>query len=1066
MRFAHFFIDRPIFAAVLSVAIMVVGGVAYFSLPVAQYPEVTPPTIVVEANYPGASADVVARTVATPIEEELNGVEGMLYMSSQSTSDGRMQLTVTFGIGTDVDAAQVLVQNRVSIAEPRLPEAVRRLGVTTKKSSPDLMMVIHLVSPDGRYDQTYISNYATLNIRDELARLDGVGDATVFGGRDFSMRVWLDPHRVAAFGLTVGDVVDAMREHNVQVAAGIVGQPPMPAKGAFQLTVNALGRLERPEQFEEIVVKTTPDGRVVHLRDLARVELGARSYGVNGYLDGQPALPILIFQRPGSNALETDAAIQSKLEELAQRFPEGLEYEIIYNPTNFVRASLDALLITILEAVALVVFVVILFLQKWRIALIPLLAIPVSLIGTFGVMAAFGFSLNNLSLFGLVLAIGIVVDDAIVVVENVERNLASGLSPREAARKAMDEVGGALIAISLVLVAVFVPVAFITGLSGQFYQQFALTIAVATVISAFNSLTLSPALSALLLRQEDQPRRGLLAKLFDHTIGLFFRGFNWGFERASMGYGRAVCSIVRRGAVVMLLYLGLVAFTGYSFQKLPTGLIPEQDQGYLIVDVQLPDGAAIERTDAVVRQVMDEVLDTPGFVHAVGFSGFSGATFSNNSKSGAVFAVLAPFDERRAGPTAFEAAEVLQQRLGAIKEARILAIPPPPVRGLGTAGGVKMMVQDRSDLGYRALQENTQAMLEQVRQDPDFAIAYSTFGAGTPQLFADIDRVRAKMLQVPLDRVFDTLQTYLGGVYVNDFNLFGRTYQVWAQADGQFRDEVADIAELRTRSDRGAMVPLGSLADIEHVTAPDRVVRYNLYPAADLNASAAPGVSSGQAIAALEEIAASTLPAGMGFSWTDIAYQEISAGNTAPIAFALAVLFVFLVLAAQYESLSLPFAIILIVPMVLLSALIGLQARGMDNNLLTQIGLVVLVGLASKNAILIVEFARQLERRGMDRYTAASEAAKLRLRPILMTSFAFIMGVVPLAIATGAGAEMRQAIGTTVFSGMLGVTLFGLLLTPVFYVVIRRVTQRRLGNRNPNADARSQPPGTEAKYSR
>ena len=1046
MRFAHFFIDRPIFAGVLSVVILVIGAVAFFNLPVAQYPEVTPPTIVVEADYPGASADVVARTVATPIEEEVNGVEGMLYMSSQSTSDGHMQLTVTFNIGTDVDAAQVLVQNRVAIAEPRLPEAVRRLGVTTKKSSPDLMMVIHLVSPDGRYDQTYISNYASLNVRDELARLDGVGDALVFGGRDYSMRVWLDPNRVAAFGMTAGDIVGALREHNVQVAAGVVGQPPVPATGAFQLTVNALGRLEESSQFEEIVVKTGDTGRVVRLRDVARVELGARSYGVNGYLDGKPALPILIFQRPGSNALETDAEIQAKMAELAKRFPEGLEYRIIYNPTNFVRASLKALNTTIWEAVALVVFVVILFLQKWRIAFIPLLAIPVSLIGTFAVMSAFGFSLNNLSLFGLVLAIGIVVDDAIVVVENVERNLSLGLAPREAARKAMDEVGGALIAIALVLSAVFIPVAFITGLSGRFYQQFALTIAAATLISALNSLTLSPALSALLLkREESQP--GFFGSLFDNTVGRFFRAFNWAFERTSHGYAGAVCAVARKAGIVLVLYAGLIVLTGYSFQQLPTGLIPDQDQGYLIVDVQLPDGAAIARTDAVVQEIMRTVLDTPGFGHAVGFAGFSGATFSNNSKSGAVFAVLDPFEQRLDGPSAFAAAATLQQRLSPIKEARIITIPPPPVRGLGTAGGVKLMIQDRSGLGYRTLQNSTQAMLGKVWEDPAFALAYSTFGANTPQLFADVDRVRAKMLDVPLDRVFETLQIYLGGAYVNDFNLFGRTYQVWVQADGPFRDEVADIAELRTRSDRGAIVPLGSLAEIEPITAPDRVVRYNLYPAADLNAAAAKGVSSGQTIARLEALAEEILPSSMGFSWTDIAYQEIIAGNTAPIAFALAVLFVFLVLAAQYESLSLPFAIILIVPMVVLSAFIGVGLRGMDNNLMTQIGLVVLVGLASKNAILIVEFARQLEHRGMHRYSAATEAAKLRLRPILMTSFAFIMGVVPLAVASGAGAEMRQAIGTAVFSGMLGVTLFGLFFTPVFYVVIRGIVARFRGPR-------------------
>ncbi len=1049
MRFSHFFIDRPIFAAVLSVTIMVIGAVAFFNLPVAQYPEVTPPTIVVEADYPGASADVVARTVATPIEEEVNGVEGMLYMSSQSTSDGHMQLTVTFTIGTDVDEAQVLVQNRVAIAEPRLPEAVRRLGITTKKSSPDLMMVIHLVSPDGRYDQTYISNYASINVRDELARLDGVGDATVFGGRDYSMRVWLNPNRAAAFGMTAGDIVAALREHNVQVAAGVVGQPPVPTTGAFQLTVNALGRLQDPGQFEAIVVKTSDDGRVVRLRDVARVELGARSYGVNGYLDGKPALPILIFQRPGSNALETDAEIQDKMAELAKRFPEGLEYRIIYNPTNFVRASLQALNTTIWEAVALVVFVVILFLQKWRIALIPLLAIPVSLIGTFAVMSAFGFSLNNLSLFGLVLAIGIVVDDAIVVVENVERNLSLGKSPRDAARKAMDEVGGALIATTLVLCAVFIPVAFITGLSGRFYQQFALTIAVATVISSFNSLTLSPALSALLL-EPGKPKQGLLRSLFENTVGRFFRAFNWAFERTANGYASAVCAVARKAGLTLLIYAGLIVLTGFGFQQLPTGLIPDQDQGYLIVDVQLPDGASIARTDAVVQEVMDTVLETPGFEHAVGFAGFSGATFSNNSKSGAVFAVLDPFEQRLEGPTAFEAAGVLQQRLAYIKEARIIAIPPPPVRGLGTAGGVKMMIQDRSSLGYHQLQDSTQAMLNSVWQDPQFALAYSTFGANTPQLFADVERVRAKMLDVPLDRVFETLQVYLGGTYVNDFNLFGRTYQVWVQADGPFRDEIADIAELRTRSNRGAMVPLGSLAEIEYVTAPDRVVRYNLYPASDLNAATNKGVSSGQGIAALETLAEEILPTGLGFSWTDIAYQEISAGNTAPIAFALAVLFVFLVLAAQYESLSLPFSIILIVPMVLLSASLGVWLRGLDNNLMMQIGLVVLVGLASKNAILIVEFARQLEQQGMNRYTAATEAAKLRLRPILMTSFAFIMGVVPLAIATGPGAEMRQAIGTTVFSGMLGVTLFGLFFTPVFYVVIRAMVARFSRSRNKN----------------
>jgi multidrug efflux pump len=1043
MGFSRFFIDRPIFAAVLSILTVLLGSIAYVSLPTAQYPEVVPPTIVVRASYPGAPPEVIAATVATPIEQEVNGVEDMLYMASQSTTDGQMALTITFQLGTDLDKAQVLVQNRVAIAEPRLPEEVRRLGVTTIKTSPDLLMVVHLLSPNQRFDQLYIGNFALIQVRDVLARIPGVGDVSLFGLREYSMRVWLDPARLASRSLTAGDVVQALREQNIQVASGTVGQPPAPSGVAFQLPVNTLGRLLDTEQFEQIVVKTGADGRLTRVGDVARIELGARDYAVNSYLDNQPAVAMAILQRPGSNALATADAVQRGMKELSASFPEGLEYRIVYNPTVFVRESIDAVIDTLYEAVGLVVLVVLLFLQSWRASLIPLLAIPVSLVGTFAAMAVFGFSLNMLSLFGLVLAIGIVVDDAIVVVENVERHIAAGLPPREAARKAMDEVTGAVIAIAFGLSAVFIPTAFLGGIAGQFYRQFALTIAVSTMLSAFNSLTLSPALCALLLQPHDA-RKDWFGRLWDRVLGRFFAAFNRGFERLSGGYGRAVGWWVRRSALGLAVYLLLVVLGGIGFRTVPTGFIPAQDKGYLIVAIQLPDGASLERTDAVVRHASDVILATPGVQYTVAFAGFSGATRANAANAGAIFVGPRPFEERVAhGPTAEQLLATLAERLGAIQDADIFVIPPPPVQGLGTSGGFKLLVQDRAGRGAQALQEATDTYVEAASHDPDVSGVFSTFRAETPQLYADVDRVKAQKLNVSLANVFDTLQVYLGSVYVNDFNLFGRTFQVRTQAEGSFRAEPEDIIRLKTRNVAGGMVPMGSVLNVRWRNGPDRIVRYNMFPAAEVQGNAAPGGSQGAAIAAMERLAATTLPPGLGIDWTDIAYQAKLAGNTALFVFPLCVVFVFLVHAAEYESWSLPLAIILIAPLCLPFALGGVWLRGIDNNLITQIGFVVLIGLAAKNAVLIVEFARQQHEEGKDRFAAAVEAARLRLRPILMTSLAFILGVLPLARATGPGAEMRQALGTAVFSGMLGVTLFGLFLTPIFYVVLSRSPRSR-----------------------
>jgi hydrophobe/amphiphile efflux-1 (HAE1) family protein len=1048
MRISHFFIDRPIFAAVVSIVFVIIGGVSFFRLPIAQYPEIAPPIINVSGQYPGASADVVAATVVTPIEQQINGVENMLYVSSNSTADGRFTISVTFDLGTNLDIAQVQVQNRVAIAEPRLPQDVRNIGVTVTKSSPDIMMVVHLYSPDKSRDTLFISNYATLEIVDPLTRVDGVGSIIVFGSRDYSMRAWLDPDRLQALGLTAADVTRALQGQNVQVASGVLNQPPVENPKAFQIAVQTLGRLSDVNEFGNVVVKNTADA-VVRLRDVARVELAALDYTTNSYLDRDPAIALGLFQRPGSNALTTAKAIQTTMDQLAKRFPEGLKYTIVYNPTQFIQQSVDAVQETILEAVALVVIVVILFLQTWRAAVIPLVAIPVSLIGTFFFMAIFGFTLNNLSLFGLVLAIGIVVDDAIVVVENVERNIATGLKPREAARRSMDEVGSALIAIALVLCAVFVPSAFITGISGQFYRQFALTIAGATVISLIVSLTLSPAMCALLLK----PRHGRAPRLWERPIRGFFRGFNYGFDRLGRGYGWLAGKVVRFAVIMLVVYAGILAFGLNEFRRTPQGFIPQLDRGYLIIVTQLPAGAALARTDEVNRRVVDIALKTPGVAHAVNIVGFSGATFTNAPNAGAIFVTLAPFEERAKDPhqSAAGIQGELFKRLAGIQEGLVLVVAPPPVSGIGNAGGFRMMVEDRGGRGSQALQGAVYAMMGKAGQTPGLVQVFSLFETSTPQLYLDIDRTKAQLLGINVPDVFNALQTYLGSSYVNDFNILGRTYRVMAQADSRYRLDSADVLRIRVRNSNGETVPLGSFTTVRDISGPYRVPRYNLYPAAELDGAAAPGYSQGEAIAIMQKLAAELLPEGFSYEWTTLAYQQQRAGNTAIFAFVLAVVFVFLVLAAQYESLTLPLAIILIVPMCLVAAISGVILRGQDNNILTQVGFIVLIGLAAKNAILIVEFAKQLEDQGRDRFTSAVEAARLRLRPILMTSFAFIFGVAPLVWAVGAGAELRQTLGAAVFAGMIGVTFFGLVFTPAFYVVCRWVAN--LGRRRASAPA-------------
>lgn len=1072
MKFSHFFIDRPIFAAVLSIVIVLVGSLAYFQLPVGQYPEVALPTVLVRASYPGATPEVISKTVATPLEQEINGVEGMLYMESQATSDGALQLTITFGLGTDIDQAQVLVQNRVAIAEPRLPEEVRQIGVTTRKSSPDLLLVIHLYSPDDSRDQLYIGNYAYLQLRDVISRLGGVGDVQMFGASEYSMRIWLDTERLAALELTPSEVVGALREQNVQVAAGVIGQQPLDnSDNAFQVNVNTLGRLKEASEFGDIIVKSGEAGRLVRLSDVARIELGATDYSVRSYMGEKKAVAMVISQRPGSNAVETTRNVLDTVEELSERFPPGLEYQAIYNPTAFVEESIDEVFTTLWQAGLLVILTVFIFLQNWRSTIVPVIAIPISLVGTFAAMQVIGFSLNNLSLFGLVLAIGIVVDDAIVVVENVERLIAEGLSPRKATRQAMEEVGSALIATTLVLIAVFVPTAFIAGISGQFYRQFAITIAVSTAFSTFVSLTLSPALCALLLRPgDDDP--GWLGKVINGTLGWFFAAFNKVFDVTSEWYSAVVARVLRVSFLILLVYAGLLGLTYFGFTQVPTGFIPEQDQGYVIIAIELPDGASLDRTDEVTRQAVAAALETPGVTNAVSFAGFSGATRTNASNAAAIFPVLADAKERaRQGLEMANVVADLRRRVSAIQDAMIFVIPPPPVRGVGTGGGFKMQIQDRSGAGLQALQDLTNQITQKANQEPGLVQVFTNFKTSTPQIYADVDRTKVRMLDVPINNVFEALQIYLGSSYVNDFNYLGRTYRVTAQAESEFRDEEEDIARLRTRSNTGAIVPLGSLVTIKETTAPGRVVRYNLYPAADINGATIPGFSSGQALTAMERIAEDTLPPGFGYEWTDLAYQQKAAGNTALFIFPLCVLFVFLALSAQYESWLLPLAVILIVPMCLLFAIFGVWLRGMENNILTQIGFIVLVGLACKNAILIVEFAQAEEDAGKNRFEAAVEACRLRLRPILMTAFSFILGVIPLLIATGAGAEMRQALGTAVFSGMLGVTICGLFLTPVFYVVLRKFSPQvatatanggSVSTDTPSAAAESQVDGASA----
>lgn len=1052
MNISKFFVDRPIFAGVLSLLIFIAGLLSMFNLPISEYPEVAPPSVVVNASFPGANPKVIAETVARPLEEQLSGVENMLYMFSQATSDGRMTLTVTFKIGTDPDLAQQMVQNRVTQATPRLPEVTRQLGVTVVKSSPDLTMVVHLISPDNSYDELYLRNYALMHVKDELAKVEGVGSVRLFGSGDYAMRIWLNPEKIAERGLTATDLVSAIREQNVQVAAGVIGGAPMTTPVDVQLPINAKGRLESPEEFENIIIRAGDEGQITRLKDVARVELEASEHGLNSMLNNQPAVAVPIFQSPGANAISISDNVRATMAELKHRFPDGVDYEVVYDPTVFVKESIKAVIKTLLEALALVVIVVVVFLQTWRASLIPLLAVPVSIIGTFALMHMFGFSINTLSLFGLVLAIGIVVDDAIVVVENVERNIESGLSPLEASYQAMREVSGPIIAISLTLVAVFVPIAFVSGLTGQFYQQFALTIAISTVISAINSLTLSPALAALLLRSHDAPK-DKLTKVIDFLFGWFFRIFNRTFKSASHGYSGSVAGLLRHKGITVVIYAILLGFTAYGLNTLPKGFVPAQDKQYLISFAQLPDGASLARTEEVIREMGRIALEEPGVANAVQFPGLSVNGFTNSPSAGIVFVPLQDFDKRQDPSLSANAiAGKLQAKYAQIEEAFIAIFPPPPVRGLGTTGGFKLQIEDRADLGYEKLAEVVQQVQGQAWQHPALTSVYSNYKINVPQLYADLDRTKAKQLGLNVKEIFDTMQIYLGSLYINDFNQFGRTYQVIAQADSQYRNSAEDALNLKVRNTQGQMVPLGSVIDMQESYGPESAAHYNGYLAADLNGNAAPGYSSGQAQDAISEILENTLPSGMVFEWTDLTYQQVLSGNTAMYIFPLCLLLVFLVLAAQYESLILPLVVITIVPLSILAAVFGVWVTDGDSNIFTQISFFVLAGLASKNAILIVEFARELEIQGMETVKAAIKASRMRLRPILMTSFAFIMGVVPMVLSTGAGSEMRNDIGITVFSGMLGVTFFGLFFTPVFYVLLRKLEGRRRYHSHVTAD--------------
>jgi hydrophobe/amphiphile efflux-1 (HAE1) family protein len=1038
MNISSFFIERPIFASVLAILLTVAGLLAMPVLPISEYPEIVPPTVVVSGQYPGASPKTIAETVITPLEQQINGVENAIYTESTATPDGSFSITVTFRLGTNLDIAQVQTQNRVSQAEPRLPDVVRQVGLVTQKRSPDLTMVVFLKSADGRYDSLYLRNYAVIQIRDVLARLQGAGDVEVFGSGDYAMRLWLDPGKLAARSIDVDEVLAAVREQNVQVAAGqIGGQPALPGT-QFQYIVNAQGRLQTEQEFENIVIKNGANGETTYLRDIARLELGPETYALRSMLDGKPAVAIPVFQLPGANALDLSTAVRTTMKDLAKNFPEGVSYEIDYDPTVFVRSSIHAVVHTLFEAVLLVVLVVVVFLQTWRASVIPLVAVPVAIIGTMAALLLAGFSINSLTLFGLVLATGIVVDDAIVVVENIERKIENGLNPHAAAHAAMAEVTRPIISIMLVLCAVFIPVAFVSGLTGQFYRQFGITIAASTIISTFNSLTLSPALAALLLKPRNAPPDAF-QRAINKVLGGFFRVFNRVFERASDRYGHGVSRLAALRGGVLAVFAVLLVCTWGMFHVVPGGFIPAQDKQYLVGIVQLPDAASLDRTESVVKRISEIAAHTPGVDHTIGFSGLSIQGFVNLSNAAVCFFPLTPFEERTTKDLSAGAiAAALNKKFGAIQDAVIFAVPPPPVQGLGNTGGFKLFIQDRGAHGYDELARVTNEVMSKAREQHELNpyATYTTFQNSVPQLYADVDRVKAKQQSVPLSSVFDTLQAYLGSVYVNDFNRFGRTYRVYAQAEPQFRSQPEDIANLKMRNLHGDMVPMGAVADVRFEAGPDRVSHYNVYLAADVNSQGAPGVSSGQATAAMERVLKDTLPNGFGYEWTDLTFQQKTAGNTALLVFPICVMLVFLILSAQYESWALPLAVILIVPMCLLSAMVGVWLKGSDNNVLTQIGFIVLVGLACKNAILIVEFARERVVAGLSPVDAAVEACRLRLRPILMTSFAFIMGVIPLVIAAGAGSEMRQAIGIAVFSGMLGVTSFGLFLTPVFFVTI------------------------------
>jgi len=1042
MNISKSFIEKPIFASVLSLLIFILGFISIWNLPVSEYPEVAPPSVVVRAIFPGASPKVISETVATTLEEQINGVENMLYMNSQATTDGVLNITVTFKLGTNPDLAQQMVQNRVSQALPRLPEEVRRLGVTTIKSSPDLTMVVHLLSPNERYDTLYLRNYALLNVKDELKKIQGVGQVEIFGGGDYAMRVWLNPDKMAEMKLVPSDVIAAISEQNLQVAAGTIGAFPAPETVEVTLTVNAKGRLHNVEEFENIIIKSNESGGLTKLKDIARVELGASDYALRSLLDNKPAVALAIFQMAGSNAIAISDSVRSTMKKLQKTMPEGVKFDIVYDPTVFVRDSIEAVIKTLIEAIILVVIVVIIFLQTWRASIIPLLAVPVSIIGTFLFLHFFGFSINALSLFGLVLAIGIVVDDAIVVVENVERNIEAGLTPRQATHKAMDEVSGPIIAIALTLCAVFIPIAFISGLTGQFYKQFALTIAISTVISAFNSLTLSPALCAILLKGHNE-KKDRLTVLMEKLFGWFFNWFNRFFANASKSYGNNVVGVLHRKGLSVFIYFILIVTTYFAFQVVPPGYVPAQDKQYLVGFAQLPDGATIDRSEEIMRKMSDIMLKEPGIESAVAFPGLSINGFTVSSSAGIVFATLKPFSERKS-PTlsGFAIAGSLQQKFMTIEDAFIAIFPPPPVQGLGTIGGFRLQIQDKADQGFEALDAVTKEVTGKAWSNPKLAGVFSSYKINVPQLEANLDREKAKQLGLNIADIFNTMQVYLGSLYVNDFNKFGRTYQVIAQADAEFRAEPEDINNLKVRNNKGEMIPLGAVLKVTPSYGPESSSRYNGFRTADINGGPNFGVSSGEAELEMEKILDETLPKGMSYEWTELKYQQILAGNSALYIFPLCVLLVFMVLAAQYESLTLPFAVILIVPMCLLSAIIGVFLWGSDNNIFTQISLFVLIGLACKNAILIVEFAHELERQGRSIVDAAIEACRLRLRPILMTSIAFIAGVIPLVISSGAGSEMRQAMGIAVFSGMLGVTIFGLFLTPVFYVLLRTLAEK------------------------